>query len=435
LNENIDNPFILKNIDKSKINYVYKDINDKKVVIAVYAFIDPTILKVSQYQPRIIYDLGTLTNSIKQEGIKNEIKTIEKENGEIIIIDGARRTEVAINLKIKEVAIIIKKMTEKEEQESIVINNIQHKDFTPIEIAKALLMYKDKWGVSNVELGKKFFPHLSQKDSSSDESGIITSASQNVGRYLKLLELPNEVQNMINKGYPMTKGYYLSLLKFDSDESKHPNWKKRREEYQIELAQSGIPIVMIKKRVKSLVDDEKKLRDEVVKEIETKKNLLHDYNKDLITTITDFLEYIKIDFPIPNDHTEFSFNTLKNERNLLISNLQLNHVDNEVILNKKKVIEALKQLIFLFPSEEYLKEFFEINNLKKIHLKIETILQAQKSNNKKIENEISNINIKWDKVSKIYNKLQKFLLEIDNKNILKANSNTVSRKINDVFST
>lgn len=410
--KNVENPFISKNIDSKNANFIYRTINNKKVVYSIYTFIDPKVLKISKYQPRNEYNLEELISSIRKEGIKEEIQVNEKGNGDLVIINGVRRTLSAIELGLKEVPIIIKKLSEKEEQENIIINNIEHKDYTPIELAKALKMYKEKWNITNVELGKKFFPYLSQEDSSSNnETGAITSASQKVGRYLKLLELPVEVKKLIDKGYSADKGYFLSLLKFDDEESQYPDWKEKRIKYQIELAKSGIPISLIKKRVKELVKEEKEIRQKIEREKEKKITLLDKYNQELIQNIDKFIQITNINYPQIDHYSKFKINELKEKKKEIVKEINKDRIERDTIDNKKEIIDLLKKLQYRLEKENELKKEIDINKIEAIQIKLEETIKKQINNNRRIEGEISTINIKWDNISRTYDTIQKIIIE------------------------
>ncbi|MHA1381169.1 MAG: hypothetical protein ACTSRG_22605 [Candidatus Helarchaeota archaeon] len=78
---------------------------------------------------------------------------------------------------------------------------------------------------------------------------MILKTSQMVGRYLKLLELPEKVQKTVApKGYPFGKAYELTMLKFDV-QNEPDRWRVRRSEIQLELAKSKIPLKAFKKKL------------------------------------------------------------------------------------------------------------------------------------------------------------------------------------------
>ena len=388
--------------------------------MAVYAFIDPKRLKVSKYQPRIEFNLEELLESIKNEGIKTEIQVNEHDNGDLVVFDGDRRRQCAlelqkhpdkkISLKFKEVPIIIKKLSDREEEEAVIINNVKRKDFNKIEIARALNNYKTHWkendkNIDNIYLGAKFFPELSQEIKNNTTSG-----AQMVGRYLKLLELPPEVQEIVaNKKFAFGKAYQLTLLKFDEDEEPE-DWKRRRIQHQINLTKSGKTLIMIKKEVTRLKNEEKLYRTQVNDDIQSKENILSEYNRELKQAIINFLSVIKIDYPIPEDYTKFKINDLKQKKDKIINSLQEGKTSEENIELDKKIVDILKEFIYIIPKHKLLEREFDLKRLKKIQKDIEVNITKSLNKNHEIEEKIYLINTKWSSISYAHIKIQKFLL-------------------------
>lgn len=408
MSKSVSNPFILKGLDKSKISLITEKVKGKLVVTKVHAFVNPKLLKMSEFQPRIEYDLEGIIKSIEEEGIKEEIQVNEHSNGDLIIIDGGRRTLASIELKKKEVPIIVKRMTIQEEQDAVLISNIVKKSFTPIELARALRFYKKKWDSTNVELGHKFFPHLSQEDTSSEGKASITSASQNVGRYLKLLELPEGVQALlIEDGYSVEKAYRLTLLKLDRTDEP-PEWKERRVKLQLELARSNISLKDLKGRISILIKQEKEIRESVKREVNMKESLIKEYNKELKSAVSQFVEYTTIDFSIPDNFNNFKINDLKQEKEHWEKEINKGRINEKEIEYREKAIELLKDLIRLMPNVEELQEI-DNDHFNQIFQKLASKDKQQKKESEEIDRKLFILNSRWSDIQIVMRKIQQFL--------------------------
>ncbi|HEB02056.1 MAG TPA: ParB/RepB/Spo0J family partition protein, partial [Nitrospirae bacterium] len=91
-------------------------------------------------------------------------------------------------------AAIIRKADEEEVQEIALIENIQREDLNPLETARAFKRLMDRFGLSQEELSKKV----------GKERATVTN-------YLRLLQLPKAVTDLINSG-ELSMGHAKAVL-------------------------------------------------------------------------------------------------------------------------------------------------------------------------------------------------------------------------------
>jgi ParB/RepB/Spo0J family partition protein len=411
-------PFILKDIPEGK----YQIVMSEGQAIMVIAFIDPKLLKPSKYQPRIDFDVENFKKSLRDQGITTELQVNEKDNGDLVVVDGHRRRLCAIELqgdedeevrkRFKTVPIIIKKLTEQEEEETVLIDNIKRKDFNKIEIARALQNYKSHWGdmntgepLDNVYLGRKFFPEFSQKIIKGS-----TSASLMVGRYLRLLELPEEVQKIVaDDGYAFNAAYQIALLKFDSDEEEPEDWKRRRMQHQLELAKSQKPYTEIASEVSQLKKQEKLIREQIAVESKKRSNLTDYYFKELQEAIKGFTSRSGIAFPVPNTYTDFRINDLMKEKDKILNELQAQRITEEQIAIDKQLYSLLEGLLFVIPKSEFASQLFDEKELKTAHKDLHRRIETASNKNDELDAKIQDITLKYGAISQTNRKILKLL--------------------------
>lgn len=156
-------------------------------------------------QPRKKFDedaLLELAESIKQFGVLQPLLVQERDNY-YEIIAGERRWRAAKLAGVKEIPVIIKKLTEQEIMEISLIENIQREDLNPIEEA---LAYK--------RLLTEF--HLKQ-----DEVAERVSKSRTaVTNAMRLLKLNDKVQQMVIDEM-LTTGHARALLGIEDQEKQY----------------------------------------------------------------------------------------------------------------------------------------------------------------------------------------------------------------------
>lgn len=184
---------ILENQDKN-------DIEKKDAIVVDIQKVEP-----NRSQPRKNFDedsLLELSDSIKQFGILQPL-LVQNKDDYLEIIAGERRWRAAKMAKLKEIPVIIKKLTEQEIVEISLIENIQREDLNPIEEAIA---YK--------RLLEEF--HLKQDEVAERVSKSRTAVTNSI----RLLKLSDKVQEMVVDDM-LTTGHARALLGIENQDRQY----------------------------------------------------------------------------------------------------------------------------------------------------------------------------------------------------------------------
>lgn len=137
-------------------------------------------------QPRTAFDeeaLDELADSIRQLGIIQPITVRRSEEGHYIIISGERRWRAAQRADLKVVPVYIRDVDDENLHAMALVENIQRQDLNAIEIALGMKRLIEECNLTQDALSEK----VGKKRSS-------------VANYLRLLNLPNEVQLALKEG-------------------------------------------------------------------------------------------------------------------------------------------------------------------------------------------------------------------------------------------
>jgi ParB family chromosome partitioning protein len=157
-------------------------------------------VKPNRYQPRKMFTdakLDELVSSIKEKGIIQPI-IVQKTGSGYELIAGERRWRAAQKAGMEKIPVIVKEVTGEGSLELALIENIQRENLNPMEEARAYQRLADEFHLIQEEIAKKV-----GKDRSS------------VANYLRLLKLPQEIQDSI-ANEELTMGHARALLSLDS---------------------------------------------------------------------------------------------------------------------------------------------------------------------------------------------------------------------------
>lgn len=149
----------------------------------VYLALDK--IKPSPLQPREIFDsesLEELRQSIQEKGIIQPV-LVRQRGDHYELIAGERRLRAAHSLNLKEIPAIVKDAQDRDALEISLIENIQRQNLNPIEEAHAYRYLIDKFQVTQEKI-----------------SEILGKARVTIANTLRLLKLPQEIQEEIKKG-------------------------------------------------------------------------------------------------------------------------------------------------------------------------------------------------------------------------------------------
>lgn len=163
---------------------------------------NPQLLAVAKlspgmYQPRTVFNeehLHELAQSIEQKGIIQPLLVREKSGGDYEIVAGERRFRAAQMAGLKEVPVIIKKMTDDDALEVALIENIQREDLNPLEEARAYERLIREFQYTQEEVGES-----------------VGKSRSHIANLLRLLKLPDAVKTMLENG-DLTMGHARALL-------------------------------------------------------------------------------------------------------------------------------------------------------------------------------------------------------------------------------
>ena len=155
-------------------------------------------VKPSPLQPRRNFDeesIADLAESIKEKGILQPLIVRLSGNDDFYeIIAGERRFRAAQMVGLKELPVIVKNLSDKEVLEVALVENLQRQDLSPLEEAEGYQKLIDEFGHTQEILAK-----------------VVGKSRSHVANTLRLLNLPDEVKKMLQKG-ELSSGHARALL-------------------------------------------------------------------------------------------------------------------------------------------------------------------------------------------------------------------------------
>lgn len=165
-------------------------------------------LKISEIepnrdQPRKDFDesaLAELAHSISQHGVLQPLLVRPLIGGGYQIVAGERRYRACRMAGVTEVPVVIRELSDSETMELALIENLQRENLTPIEEAKGFGVLVDEYGMSQEEVSR-----------------VVGRSRSAVANSLRLLNLPKEVSDMVERG-EISAGHGRTLLALGSEE-------------------------------------------------------------------------------------------------------------------------------------------------------------------------------------------------------------------------
>lgn len=184
------------------------EVKDEKAVDGI--MMDINKVEPNRDQPRKNFDedaLIELSESIKQFGVLQPL-LVQDKNGYYEIIAGERRWRAAKLAKLKEVPVIIKKLTEQEVVEISLIENIQRENLNPIEEAIAYKRLLTEFNLKQDEVAER-----------------VSKSRTAVTNSMRLLKLNEKVQQMVIDDMIST-GHARALLGIEDLEQQYTTAQK-----------------------------------------------------------------------------------------------------------------------------------------------------------------------------------------------------------------
>ena len=155
-------------------------------------------------QPRKSFDetqLSELSDSIKQNGVLQPI-LVRKKGDKYEIVAGERRYQASKLAGLKEIPAIVREIDDAEVFQLALIENLQRSDLTPIEEARGYRQLLDTKGLTQEGLAK-----------------ILSKSRSAIANTLRLIDLPQEVQDMMEDGQ-ITAGHARAILAVPNEEGR-----------------------------------------------------------------------------------------------------------------------------------------------------------------------------------------------------------------------
>jgi ParB family chromosome partitioning protein len=192
--------------------------------------LDILLIDKNPYQPRTEFDpseISSLAESIKTHGLLQPI-VVRPHDGRYQLIAGERRLRAAMKAGWKEVPVHVIHADDRQMAELALTENLQRRDLNALEKAMAFQHYLDTYGGTHEELGKRL-----ELDRST------------VTNFLRLLELPEEIREMLRKG-ELTQGHAKAVLPLEEWEQLEicrqilaDGWSVRQTEQYVRDVLSG----------------------------------------------------------------------------------------------------------------------------------------------------------------------------------------------------
>ena len=169
-----------------------------------FALIELSRLVANPRQPRSRFEneaLEALSSSIVEHGVLQPLLVSEDGPGRYLILAGERRWRAAKKAGLERVPVVIReKVDGQRELELALVENLQRRDLTALEEARAFEQLRTGRGLSQAQIAERV--------------GIDRST---VANSLRLLKLPARIQALVEEGQ-LSAGHGRALLAFASED-------------------------------------------------------------------------------------------------------------------------------------------------------------------------------------------------------------------------
>lgn len=165
-------------------------------------------------QPRKEFDsaaLSELSDSISQHGVLQPLLLRPMLSGGYRIVAGERRWRASRMAGLSEVPAVIREMTDTEEMLFALIENLQREDLSPLEEARGYRTLIETQGFTQEEVSK-----------------TVGKSRPTVTNAMRLLNLPQDIQDMLEKG-EITAGHARTLLSFPNEDGMRLGAEKAKQ--------------------------------------------------------------------------------------------------------------------------------------------------------------------------------------------------------------
>ena len=163
---------------------------------SLYQLLSVDQIKGNPKQPRTVFDNESLTqlaDSIKSVGLVQPV-VVRKRGSAYELVAGERRWRAAKLAGLEKIPAIVREAGDGESLELALIENLSREDLNPIDTARAYAILQEDFGTTQEQL-----------------AGKLGRSRSSVANTLRLLDLPDEVQDLIEKG-ALSEGHGRALL-------------------------------------------------------------------------------------------------------------------------------------------------------------------------------------------------------------------------------
>ena len=161
-------------------------------------------IRPNKGQPRRTFDdaeLAELADSIRQNGVLQPL--LVRDRGDYYeIVAGERRYQAARAAGLDEVPVIIRDVSDEDVFKLALIENLQRSDLSPLEEANGYRQLIREKGLTQEELAR-----------------ILSKSRSTITNTLRLLDLPDEVQELVETGR-LTAGHARAILAVPDEEGR-----------------------------------------------------------------------------------------------------------------------------------------------------------------------------------------------------------------------
>lgn len=159
-------------------------------------------IEPNREQPRKEFDsaaLSELADSIAQHGVLQPLLLRPMLSGGYRIVAGERRWRASRMAGLSEVPAVVREMSDADEMLFALIENLQREDLSPLEEARGYQQLIDVQGLTQDEAAK-----------------AVGKSRPAVANALRLLNLPEDIQQMVERG-ELSAGHARTLLSFKDE--------------------------------------------------------------------------------------------------------------------------------------------------------------------------------------------------------------------------
>lgn len=184
------------------------------------------------YQPRTTFDpekMLELVDSVREHGILQPLLVRQTGSEHYELVAGERRFRAARAAGLATIPVLVRDLTEREQLEIAIVENLQREDIGPVETARAFQRLKDEFGMTQEAIAQR------------------TGKSRpSIANLLRLLVLPEEILQSLEED-KITEGHARSLLILTEDWRQLALWK--------EILEGDINVRESEKRARKIQDE------------------------------------------------------------------------------------------------------------------------------------------------------------------------------------